>query len=185
VTTPTTTRIEIPRLDGETPRAYAARVEYLTMGPGRSLDKVVQRGQSAGGSRVTQRIATVENWSAKYGWQASAAQYDATLATLAAQESAARYLADLREHGARSRDTARALHGVASILLEQCRRAIRGEVVKTADGRTITIPAMDMTPATFGAAVRGLVAALDLEAHTLGVDKLLGSLTGDGGDDDA
>ena len=71
MTTRDTATIEIPRLPDETPRAYAARVEYLTMGAGRSLDKLRQNH----GKTTATYTRQVENWSAKYGWQHHAAQY--------------------------------------------------------------------------------------------------------------
>ena len=51
------TTIELPRLPDESARAYAARVEYVTMGPQRSLETVRQK---LGKSREL-----MERWSSK------------------------------------------------------------------------------------------------------------------------
>lgn len=175
MTTPPT--ITIPKLENETPRAYAARVEYLTMGAGRSLDRVAgQKGGKSGG-RINN--TTVENWSVKYGWAARATEYDATLATLAAQAHAEQYRRDLDEHRQRYQKAGRDLHAIAQGLLAQCARAVRGEVVRTTDGREITIPAMELTPAALSTAMRALMVAADLEAHALRVADLLPRLGAD------
>lgn len=163
---PDTPAITIPKLDGETPRAYAARVEYLTMGAARSLDKVAgQKGGKSGG-RVNN--TTVENWSRKYGWQAHAASYDATIATLAAQAHAEEYQRDLAAHRADAMRYGQALCGVAVEMLTQ----LRG-VSKT----------IDYSPAALATIARALTTGLDLRAHALDLDRLMPALTPQGADD--
>lgn len=62
----------------ETPRARQAWADYLALGPERSLAKLValysERRQTAGRARArrgpTVRIATLEAWSQRFGWQA-------------------------------------------------------------------------------------------------------------------
>lgn len=67
----------------ESDKALIACGDYLRMGPGRSLMKLVEkyRGQSGGEPGVnlppTKRLSTLEEWSAKFSWQARAAEYDA------------------------------------------------------------------------------------------------------------
>ncbi len=168
-------QITIPKLESETPRAYAARVEYLTMGAGRSLDRLRQNH----GKTTATYTRQVEDWSAKYGWQRHAEQYDQTLATLAAQAHAEQYRRDLDEHRQRYQKAGRDLHAIAQGLLAQCARAVRGEVVRTTDGREITIPAMELTPAALSTAMRALMVAADLEAHALRVADLLPRLGAD------
>jgi hypothetical protein len=67
---------------GETAKAHAAFLDYVLMGPGRSLKKLCEkyRGWIEGGSRVekppTRRLATLETWSTKYDWQARLAAFN-------------------------------------------------------------------------------------------------------------
>lgn len=176
----TTTSIEIPRLDGETSRQYAARVEYLAMGPGRSLVKLAEvlrqkRGKTA--------VRSLEEWSSAHRWREHAAAYDRMLADLAAQAHARQYQHELEKHRDRARKVSGELYDIARALLMQCGRAVRGQVIKGADGNEYTIPAMDLTPATMNTAMRGLLAALDLEAHALGVDELLPRIVRPEGDE--
>lgn len=61
--------------DGEHDRAHAAFLDYFYLGPGRSLQKlcVRYRAQSeskAGAKPPTRRKATLDEWSARYEWQA-------------------------------------------------------------------------------------------------------------------
>lgn len=53
----------------ETPRAKAAWADYVAMGPGRSLESLVRRYQSASGSVPTKRLMTLCEWSRTFGWQ--------------------------------------------------------------------------------------------------------------------
>jgi len=161
--TSTPATITIPRLDEETPRAYAARVEYLTMGPQRSLDKLA--GHKRGTSGVSN--TTAENWSVKYGWGAAAAAYDQTLANLAARAHAESYQRDLEAHRADAMQYGRALCGVAVAMLAQLQAHHK---------------AIEYTPAALATIARALTTGLDLRAHALDLDRLLPTLTSEGGD---
>lgn len=152
--------ITIPRLEGETTRAYAARVEYLTMGAQRSLDKVAKRGQNGGGYR----LPSVENWSVKYEWGQHAAAYDQTLATLAAQRHAKQYVADLDRHRAEYQKTGRDLHTLARGMLAQLVKQRMSVEYRASDLATIA---------------RALTIAADLEAHALRIADLLPKLSAD------
>lgn len=163
--------ITIPRLEGESNKAYATRVEYILMGPGRSFDKL--RRQNAGKSGLSTRRSSMEQWSVQFNWQEHARRYDDTVAAIAAQRDAEQYVADLEEHRKRYQKTGRDLHTIATALLNQCARAVRGEVIYGADGKEYYIPSMELTPNTFSTAVRGLVVAADLEAHALRIAELL------------
>jgi hypothetical protein len=58
--------------DGETSRAHAAFLDYVLMGPGRSLKKLCDRYQTESGSSPkppTKRLATLKGWSARHQWQ--------------------------------------------------------------------------------------------------------------------
>jgi hypothetical protein len=53
----------------ETPRAKAAFNDYLAMGDGRSLEKLLSQYRGQSGGAPTLRMATLEAWSAAHGWQ--------------------------------------------------------------------------------------------------------------------
>jgi hypothetical protein len=61
--------------DGETAKAHAAFLDYVLMGPGRSLRKLYAkyRGRTEIGPGAekppTRRLATLSEWSVKYDWQ--------------------------------------------------------------------------------------------------------------------
>ncbi len=54
---------------GETPRARQAWADYVALGPGRSLDQLAERYQTATGSTPTRRIGTLKRWSGVFNWQ--------------------------------------------------------------------------------------------------------------------
>lgn len=146
--------ITLPRLEGESARAYAARTAYLTLGPQRSYARV---GQTLGKSRVL-----IERWASQYAWADHARRYDELLAQLAAQQAAQQYLADLEEHRERYGKAGMALHGVAVEMLLQLRQ---------------NAAAIDYTPAALATIARALTVAADLEAHALRLGDLLPRLS--------
>lgn len=148
--------LQIPRFDNESTPAYEARVRYVSMGPQRSLEKV---GQQLGKS-----TALMERWSARHDWQDHARRYDETLASLQAQQAAQQYLADLKEHQERYRNVGKRLYAVAMGMLNDVNRQRE-----------------DMKPnaTTLATVSRALTTAADLEAHALGLDRLLAQLTPD------
>jgi len=149
--------ISVPMLADETARAYNARVGYLTMGAGRSLDKLRQTyGKSTAYTRQ------LEVWSERYGWVQSALLYDQTLANLAARAHAERYAADLLAHRTDADHYGKALCGVAITMLAQLQ----------AQAKTV-----EYSPAALGAIARALTTGLDLRAHALGLAQLLDTLT--------
>lgn len=149
-------RIDIPQFENESRQAYAARVEYLMLGEARSLDAVSQK--------VAKSLPLIKRWSSRDNWQQAAQQYDQTLASLAAQQHAEQYLADLAEHRARYAKVGRALFQVASGMLGDL-NAARGSIVPNGN--------------TLATVSRALTIAADLEAHALGLDQLLSQLTPD------
>lgn len=167
--------IEIPRLEGETTKAYAARVEYLTMGAVRSFDKLV--GQKQGKNGVSK--SAVENWSVRYGWQRSAQEYDETLATLAAQAHAQQYRDDLEDHRKRYQKAGKDLYAVAASLVTTIAQTMRGRRIIDKDGQVHIIPAMEITTNALSIAARALTTAGDLEAHALRIADLLPKLSDD------
>lgn len=174
--TNTATTITIPRLPDESSRAYDARVAYVTMGPQRSIDKLAA-GQKRGNGASRNR--QLQEWSAQYGWVESARQYDEQVAFLSIQDAATQYRADLEEHRQRYQKAGRDLFTVASGLLAQCARAVRGEVIEDKHGNRHTIPAMELSPATVATAMRALTTAADLEAHALRLAEILPKLSDD------
>lgn len=169
--------ITIPRLPDETPRAYAARVEYVTMGAGRSLARL--SGRNEGGSRVTTRLATLERWSAQYGWVDSARQYDDAAAALRIQAAADAYRRDLEDHRQRYAKAGRDLYTVATAMVAHMARHLRdaGRTLELRDGTTYTVPAVRLSDTTLGAVSRALTIAGDLEAHALRLEELIPQLT--------
>jgi hypothetical protein len=169
------TTIELPRLPDESARAYAARVEYVTMGAGRSLEKLRQKY-----NRNTSYIRQLGGWSSKYGWVQSAEKYDAEVSYITVNEASDRYRADLEAHRKKASDAGQALYSVAGMLLKQIDTALRNpRKIKGEDGKLYTLHGVDMTAGTFAIAARAMQTALDLEAHALGVDRLLPTLDGD------
>lgn len=166
--TPQAPTIEIPRLDGESSRAYEARVRYIVAGPRRSLDSVAQE--------LSKSRPLIARWSKAHGWVDSAAAYDQTLASLVAHANAEQYRRDLEDHRERYQKAGKDLYAVSLALLQACARAIRGQKIKGADGQEYLIPAMELTPASLSTAMRGLQAAGDLEAHALRLADLLPQL---------
>jgi hypothetical protein len=171
-----TADVQIPRLPDEGARAYAARLSYITMGPARSLAKV--RGQSEGKAGVPRRMSTLEKWSSRYGWADSARLYDDTIAGLVIQQAADEYRRNLEAHRKRAGEISAGLHTVAVQLLNKLNEAlgqlheIRGE-----DGHLYTLHNIELNANTFAVAARALTLSLDIEAHSLGIFRLMATLT--------
>lgn len=62
---------------GESKRAVIACNDYLRMGPGRSMAKLLERYLSATETPPSRRLKTLKDWSVAYGWQGRATWYDA------------------------------------------------------------------------------------------------------------
>lgn len=148
--------ITIPRRADESPRAYAARVEYITAGP--------QRSQEALSQKLGKSRQLIGRWSVAHGWADAAAQYDQTCATLAAQQAGAAYLADLEKHRTDAMQYGKALCSVAVKMLAQ----LDGELRR-----------VEYTPAALATIARALTTGMDLQAHALRVADLLPRLESD------
>jgi hypothetical protein len=165
------TTITLPRIDGESSRAYAARVEYVTMGPQRSIDKLADQNGIKTGSRVSRYL----EWSRKYGWVSSAEKYDSEIALITVNDAAEKHRADLEEHRKKAMDAGRSLYGVAGQMLHQLNVALANpKKIKGEDGKWYTLHGIEITSATLTTVARALQTALDLSAHALGVDSALG-----------
>ena len=165
------------RRAAETGKAYSAFVAYAALGRDRSLEKA--RHALAKDSPGYLRV--LKTWSAQHAWQARVATYDSAMfarkAALAAQAELSAYRDALENHRARYQKAGLDLYAIASGLLAQCARAIRGQEIQGADGRLYTIPAMELTPASLRTAMQALAIAADLEAHALRLGELLPALS--------
>lgn len=65
------------RADRESDAAAVACNDYLRLGPGRSIAKLVQKYAEADQEAPSQSIGVVKGWSTRYGWQERASAYDA------------------------------------------------------------------------------------------------------------
>jgi hypothetical protein len=163
--------ITIPRHANESASAYDARVRYVTMGPGRSIDKV---GDQLGIRTGSKRVSRLLEWSGRFEWVDSARRYDDAVAYVTIQESAAQYRKDLEDHRQRYGKSGRELHALANTYIR-----------KLAD-RLRSLDSADITPGRIANDVRTVAAALtvaaDLEAHALRVADLLPRLADDSGE---
>jgi hypothetical protein len=161
--------ITIPRLEGESNRAYDARVRYVTMGPDRSIEKI---GQQLGYKGATPP-GHVTRWSQQYQWFESARRYDDAVAYVTIQESAAQYRKDLEDHRERYGKAGRSLYTLATAYMNKLAQRI-----KDLDSEEIKPSRLALDVRTAAAA---LTIAADLEAHALRVADLLPRLADDSG----
>lgn len=168
--------IELPREAGESARAYAARVEYVTMGVARSTAKV---GQKLGKTKDL-----MDRWSSQYGWVACAQKYDDAMTLITVQEAAEQYRRDLEDHRKRYGDAGKSLWQVGARLLQELNAIITQppKVIEGKDGRFYKIPGIELTPQTLAIAARAMTIAADLEAHALRLGDILPRLDQGGGD---
>lgn len=64
------------RFTGETQKAYAAFADFLGLGPGRSVEKLLHKYRSGAVSAPTLRAATLEGWAMANAWELRAAAWD-------------------------------------------------------------------------------------------------------------
>jgi hypothetical protein len=147
----------IERLPDESARAYRARVEYVTMGPDRSLEKTRQRlGKSAAGyTRV------LEEWSSRYDWQATAQGWDNQQAAALESDRAEAYRAELADYRKRYGEIGKGLWRAAAL--------ITARLAKEAN-------TIELTPNALTLASNAAKTAADLEALALRVEHLLGTM---------
>jgi hypothetical protein len=95
----------IVRHQAETARAYRAKQDYLAMGPGRSLEKLLAsyraQIQNGTGNPPSRHRATICEWSRRWGWVELAGQFDEwngdRLLEQQIEENKERYRQNLRE----------------------------------------------------------------------------------------
>ncbi len=165
----------VPRLEEESSRAHAMKVAYVTMGPERSLEKLRRKY-----NKNTSYLRQLAEWSTQYDWAATARAWDDQQAAAAIQAAADQYRADLEAHRKKAMEAGQGLYTVAGQLLKKLNAALASpRQVEGKDGKLYTLHGIDFTAATLTTVSRALQTALDLEAHALGVDKLLPSLEAD------
>lgn len=171
---PTTTeQPTIPRLPNERPERYAARVAYIVAGPDRSLEAVRQKI----GKRSVRRL---ELWSSEDDWVGLARQWDDLMVNLRTRATIDAYRRDLEAHRKKAMDAGRSLFQVGAQLLSQVSTALANpRKIEGKDGKIYNLHGIDLNSASLATAARALTAALDLEAHALGVDRLLPTLETD------
>lgn len=81
----------------ETPKAARAWADYLAMGPGRSLEALLNRYRSET-APPTRRLASLKQWSSEYGWQRRLEEIVAREAREAEEQQAA-YVRSVLESG--------------------------------------------------------------------------------------
>jgi hypothetical protein len=150
-----TTTITLPRIEGESARAFRARTEYVLMGADRSLDKTRQKlGKSAGYTRVLQE------WSSRYGWQDSARAYDEQISYITVQEAADAYRSDLADYRKRYGDMGKALYGSAAKMLKKINASLDNGSIPLGPNAIVSV-------------LNAAKTAADLEALALRVEHLL------------
>ena len=152
MTEPLSTKISIPYAPGERSKSYEAKVQYLLMGQYRNLRDIALK------QRVSQ--AQVNNWAGNYDWNAAAREYDEAVASHKIKLAEETYKRDVEEYMSRYRETGRELQETAMELL----RTMRGR---------ITSKDFTITQNSLGLASRALMAAADLEAHSLRISEIL------------
>jgi hypothetical protein len=158
--------------DTESAQAYQAACAYFEMGADRSTANVAQR--------LSKSKALMDRWSALHAWVDRSREYDQALAQEASAQHTTRYLQDLEAHRKKASDAGQALYTVAGQLIKQLNHALnQPRYVEGKDGKRYTLHGVDLTAGTFAIAARAMQTALDLEAHALGVDKLLPTLDGE------
>jgi hypothetical protein len=161
-----------PQRDTESAQAYQAACAYFEMGADRSQEAVSEK--------LAKSRQLMSRWSAQHAWADRSREYDQALAQEAAAQHTTRYLADLEAHRKKASDAGQALYTVAGQLIKQLNHALnQPRYIEGKDGKRYQLHGVDLTAGTFAIAARAMQTALDLEAHALGVDTMLGKLADD------
>lgn len=162
-----------PQNPNESARAYEAFCQYAEMGAAdRSVRGVAQR--------LHKSNTIIGRWSREHDWVERCRAFDQSVAADIAQAHTKRYLTELEAHRKKSMDAGQALYSVAGQLIKSINYALANpKKIEGKDGKFYTIHSIDLTASTFQVAARAMTTALDLEAHALGVDDMLGKVAGD------
>ena len=142
--------MNLPRHPTETPRAHAARVAYVTMGPERSLDAVAQQ--------LHKSVTLLGRWSKRWDWVACAAEWDAAQLEEAANRAGEAYQQQVAAMRQTMTKRAQGIIGVADKLLVKVVAAIDSGEVRVSDLRVV---------------LQAYQTAMDMDAMALGLDGVL------------
>jgi len=145
----------LERLPDESVKANSALLAYASLGPGRSLEKLRQKyGKNAAYTRQ------LERWSSQHNWQERIKIYDTEMAREHQRRISEQYLRDLEEHRDRYGQTGKELYVVSRVLLGKLAQAMQDDE-------------LPLNTASLHAVVRSLQLSVELEAHSLSLDRLL------------
>jgi hypothetical protein len=160
------------RSEGETSKAFAAFCTYRDLGIQRSHEKVrEQSGRSPGYERVIRR------WSSRYQWEARTLAYDDHMdAVRRSGREKAEKSAAMKKHLDNSRRIAQSLLLYGEEALELALRSVRAYK---------NLPPESVPPSEASGLARSALAAaqsgLDAEAHSLGVETVIGLIEAEDG----
>jgi hypothetical protein len=165
----------IPQNVGETPKALRAKKDYLALGPGRSLEKLLEvyRQHSANGTGTvpTLRKATLANWSGLWGWANLSARYDDHQADrLLEQEFEERkkdYIEQLQQFSAFNKASGKSAFKAAATATKQLL-----EFIESAEEKGQGIKSWD-DAVKVANIMRGILPLADLWGKAMGVDRIL------------
>jgi len=140
----------IERLPDESARAFAARTEYVLLGPQRSLDALAQK--------YNKSRSLFARWSTEYDWAATARAWDDQQAAAALDRASEAYQAELADYRRRYGEMGKALLGASAKMLNRMMRDLE---------------AMEMTPAVLGQITSAVKTAADVEALALRLEGIL------------
>lgn len=143
-------RIELPRYDGESAQAYAARVHYVTAGPKRTYD--------ATGAQYKKARTQISRWSSRFEWRKCAEQYDNALMSVEITARTQTYQQTIAAHRATALSVGDELVTMGRALAEQI---------------TARLDIMDYKPSDLQTAVKAILYGMDLKAHALELDRVL------------
>ena len=145
-----TPRIEIPQYDGESPQAYAARVEYVTMGAKRSYNLV--------GQKLRKARSQIYRWSSRYKWVECAEQYDNAVYSVEITARTQDYAQSIAAHRSTALTVGDELVTMGRALAQQI---------------TSRLDIMEYKPSDLQTAVKAILYGMDLKAHALELDRVL------------
>ena len=151
--TTTIPTIEIPRLEGETARAYDARLQYLLMGPQRSIDKV--SGAQKEGKRSSRYLFS---WSERFNWVEHARRYDDAVASLTVHRATTEYQEQLENQR-------REAFSLGSEMLNASRAMLADIMARRQQ--------MDYRPGDLAIVAKVAMAGLEARSHALNIDRLM------------
>lgn len=143
-------RIELPRYDGESAQAYAARVHYVTSGPKRTYVST--------GERYKKAMTQISRWGSRFKWVECAEQYDNAVMSVEIAARTQTYQQSIASHRAMALSVGDELVHMGRALAEQI---------------TSRLDIMDYKPSDLQTAVKAILYGMDLKAHALELDRVL------------